>query len=159
MSAVFGKNRDIFFPKLSEDLHLMTFSEIAINYLRQKGYKPYLCKSEEEARDFFNSKFKIQNSKLDYWPCLFTKSDTTGEKDFEEFYTDENEIDWDRFDGVGVIKNQAIYENDKLEYFLSKIQNYKDKLDWNKEEIVDLFEYMLPEFKHIEKGKYLDGKM
>ena len=159
MSAIFGENRDIFFPKLSENLHLMTFSEIAINYLKMKGYEPYLCKDEDEAREFFNSKINTQNSKLKYWPCLFTKSDTTGEKDFEEFYTDENVIDWDRFNGLGVIKNEPIFDNEKLGYFLNKIDVYKKSLNWNKKEIVELFEYMLPEFKHIEKGKYLDGKM
>jgi len=154
MSAIFGKNRDIFFPKLSENLHLMTFSEIAVNYLKMKGYEPYLCKDENEAREMI----KILPKK-GKWPCLFTKSDTTGEKDFEEFYTYENVIDWDRFDGLGVIKNEPIFDNEKLEYFLNKIDGYKKSLNWNKEEIVELFEYMLPEFKHIEKGKYLDGKM
>jgi len=154
MSAIFGENRDIFFPKLSENLHLMTFSEIAVNYLKMKGYEPYLCKDEDEARELV--KILPKEGK---WPCLFTKSDTTGEKDFEEFYTDENVIDWDRFDGLGVIKNEPIFDNEKLEYFLNKIDGYKKSLNWNKEEIVELFEYMLPEFQHIEKGKYLDGKM
>jgi len=154
MSAIFGDNRDIFFPKLSESLHLMTFSEIAINYLRMKGYEPYLCTTEEEARELVKTLPKEGK-----WPCLFTKSDTTGEKDFEEFYTDENIIDWNRFSGLGVIKNEPIYEEEKLEYFLNKIDSYKKSLNWNKEEIVELFEYMLPEFKHIEKGKYLDEKM
>jgi len=154
MSAIFGENRDIFFPKLSENLHLMTFSEIAVNYLKMKGYEPYLCQDEDEARELVKTLPKEGK-----WPCLFTKSDTTGEKDFEEFYTDENVIDWDRFDGLGVIKNEPIFDNEKLEYFLNKIDGYKKSLNWSKEEIVELFEYMLPEFQHIEKGKYLDGKM
>jgi len=154
MSAIFGENRDIFFPKLSENLHLMTFSEIAVNYLKMKGYEPYLCQDEDEARELVKTLPKEGK-----WPCLFTKSDTTGEKDFEEFYTDKNVIDWDRFDGLGVIKNEPIFDNEKLEYFLNKIGKYKKSLNWNKKEIVELFEYMLPEFKHIEKGKYLDGKM
>ena len=160
MSAIFGENRDIFFPKLSEDLHLISFADIAVNYLKMKGYEPYLCENEEEAREFFlNPQSSILNPQLKYWPCLFTKSDTTGEKDFEEFYTDTNIIDWDKFSGIGVIKNQAEFDNQKLEYFLDTIKNLRKKGKWNKKEIVELFEYMLPEFTHLEKGKYLDEKM
>ena len=154
MSTIFGENRDIFFPKLSEKLHLMTFSEIAVNYLKMKGYEPYLCESEEEARE--KVKYLPKEGK---WPCLFTISDTTGEKDFEEFYTDENIIDWDRFRGIGIIKNEAVFEEDKLNHFMKEINKMKDNLEWNKKEIVELFEYMLPEFKHLERGKYLDEKM
>jgi len=160
MSAIFGENRDIFFPKLSEDLHLISFADIAVNYLKMKGYEPYLCENEDEAREFFlNPQSSTFNSRLKYWPCLFTKSDTTGEKDFEEFYTDTNIIDWDKFSGIGVIKNQAEFDNQKLEYFLDTIKNLRKNGEWNKKEIVELFEYMLPEFTHLEKGKYLDEKM
>jgi len=160
MSAIFGENRDIFFPKLSEDLHLISFADIAVNYLKMKGYEPYLCENEDEAREFFlNPQSSTFNSQLKYWPCLFTKSDTTGEKDFEEFYTDTNIIDWDKFSGIGVIKNQAEFDNQKLEYFLDTIKNLRKNGEWNKKEIVELFEYMLPEFTHLEKGKYLDEKM
>ncbi|WP_187647912.1 UDP-N-acetylglucosamine 4,6-dehydratase [Nitrosophilus labii] len=159
MSAIFGENRDIFFPKLSEKLHLITFADIAVKYLKIKGYEPYICESEEEAREFFNSKSKTLNPKSKYWPCLFTISDTTGEKDFEEFYTDENIIDWDRFEGIGVIKNEPIFEEDKLNFFMKEIERMKNSLKWSKKEIVELFEYMLPEFSHLERGKYLDDKM
>jgi len=154
MSAIFGENRDIFFPKLSEKLHLITFADIAVKYLKIKGYEPYICESEEEARELVKTLPKEGK-----WPCLFTISDTTGEKDFEEFYTDENIIDWDRFEGIGVIKNEPIFEEDKLNYFMKEINRMKKNLDWNKKEIVELFEYMLPEFKHLERGKYLDEKM
>lgn len=154
MSAIFGENRDIFFPKLSEKLHLITFADIAVKYLKIKGYEPYICESEEEARELVKTLPKEGK-----WPCLFTISDTTGEKDFEEFYTDENIIDWDRFEGIGVIKNEPIFEEDKLNYFMKEINRMKNSLDWNKKEIVELFEYMLPEFKHLERGKYLDEKM
>ena len=85
MSCIFGENRDIFFPKLSEDLHLISFADIAVKYLKAKGYEPYLCKDEDEARELAETLPKEGK-----WPCLFTSSDTTGEKDFEEFFT-ENE--------------------------------------------------------------------
>jgi FlaA1/EpsC-like NDP-sugar epimerase len=79
LSGLLGNNRDIFFPKLSEHLHLITFSEIAVRYLRERGYEPYECESEEEARDRADE--LIANKQ---WPCYFFNSDTTGEKDFEE---------------------------------------------------------------------------
>ena len=154
MSAIFGDNRDIFFPKLSEKLHLITFADIAVKYLKMRGYEPYLCQSEEEARELV--KTLPQKGK---WPCLFTISDTTGEKDFEEFYTDENIIDWDRFSGIGIIKNEPVFNEEKLNYFMNEIEKMKKTLNWNKKEIVELFEYMLPEFRHLERGKYLDEKM
>ena len=159
MSCIFGENRDIFFPKLSENLHLITFSEIAVKYLQDLGYEPYLCKDEDEARSFFiqNSKFKIQNSKL--YPCLFTPSDTTGEKDFEEFFTDEEILNMARFENLGIIKNEAIYDEKLLNDFEKTIKNYKQNLSWNKEDIVKEFFKLIPDFGHKERGKYLDGKM
>lgn len=159
MSCIFGENRDIFFPKLSENLHLITFADIAVKYLKEKGYEPYLCKDEDEARNFFiqNLKFKTQNSKQ--WPCLFTASDTTGEKDFEEFFTDNEMLDTERFENLGVIKNEAHFDEEKLNNFEKTIRTFKSKLTWTKEDIVKEFFSMIPDFGHKETGKYLDGKM
>ena len=159
MSCLLGENRDIFFPKLSEKLHLITFADIAVRYLKNIGYEPYICKSEDEARDFFiqNSESKIQNSKQ--WPCYFFTSDTTGEKDFEEFFTDNEVLDMDRFDNLGVIKNEADFSEEKLNNFTSTISAMKEKREWKKEEIVKLFFTMLPDFGHKETGKYLDNRM
>lgn len=154
MSCIFGENRDIFFPKLSENLHLITFAEIAVKYLAELGYEPYLCKDEEEARELVHT--LPQEGK---WPCLFTTSDTTGEKDFEEFFTDKETLDMDRFENLGVIKNELNIEEDKLNLFEAKINELKVARKWNKEEIVDLFFTMIPDFGHKETGKYLDSKM
>lgn len=154
MSCIFGENRDVFFPKLSENLHLITFAEIAVKYLKEIGYEPYLCKDEDEARDLIHT--LPQQGK---WPCLFTSSDTTGEKDFEEFFTDKETLDMDRFENLGVIKNELNIEEDKLNLFESAIKNMKSERKWNKEEIVDLFFTMIPDFGHKETGKYLDSKM
>jgi len=154
MSCIFGENRDIFFPKLSENLHLITFAEIAVKYLAEIGYEPYLCKDEEEARVLVET--LPQEGK---WPCLFTTSDTTGEKDFEEFFTDKETLDMDRFENLGVIKNDLNIEEDKLNLFETKINELKTARKWNKEEIVDLFFTMIPDFGHKETGKYLDSKM
>ncbi|MEY8759794.1 UDP-N-acetylglucosamine 4,6-dehydratase [Chryseobacterium tongliaoense] len=154
MSCIFGENRDIFFPKLSENLHLITFAEIAEKYLKEIGYEPYLCKDENEARELVHT--LPQQGK---WPCLFTGSDTTGEKDFEEFFTDKEVLDMDRFENLGVIKNELNIEEDKLNLFEENINSMKTARKWEKEKIVDLFFAMIPDFGHKETGKYLDSKM
>lgn len=154
MSCIFGENRDVFFPKLSESLHLITFADIAIRYLAEMGYEPHLCENEEEARN--NVEDLIKQKK---WPCLFSASDTTGEKDFEEFFTENETLDMERFENLGVIKNEANFEQDKLENFSEKIAKMKFNKTWKKEEIVDLFHLMIPNFGHKETGKYLDSKM
>lgn len=154
MSCIFGENRDIFFPKLSENLHLISFADIAVKYLKAKGYEPYLCMNEDEAREL--SKTLPQQGK---WPCLFTSSDTTGEKDFEEFFTDNETLDMQRFENLGIIKNDANFNNTLLNEFEETIRGLKEKKEWSKEKIVTLFFKMIPDFGHKETGKYLDGKM
>jgi len=154
MSCLLGENRDIFFPKLSEKLHLISFADIAVTYLEELGYEPYLCQSEEEARVLAET---LPNEGK--WPCYFFDSDTTGEKDFEEFFTDAETLDLERFTDLGVIKNDPEYDESKLEYFTKRISQMKAERAWTKNEIVDLFFEMLPGFGHKETGKYLDGRM
>lgn len=154
MSCIFGENRDIFFPKLSEALHLISFADIAVKYLEQLGYEPHLCETEEEARQLAQT--LPEQGK---WPCLFTASDTTGEKDFEEFFTDKEELDMSRFENLGIIKNDPLYEQELLTFFENSIADMKDERVWTKEQIVKLFFTMIPDFGHKETGKYLDSKM
>jgi FlaA1/EpsC-like NDP-sugar epimerase len=154
MSCIYGENRDIFFPKLSEELHLITFSEIAIKYLENLGYEAVLCDTEEEARKLIET---LPSQKK--WPCLFTTSDTTGEKDFEEFYTETEILDLNKFQNLGIIKNDLILENEKLNMFTNAIQTIKKNKVWQKNEIVEIFQIMIPNFGHKETGKYLDAKM
>ncbi|WP_298542691.1 UDP-N-acetylglucosamine 4,6-dehydratase [uncultured Aquimarina sp.] len=154
MSCIFGDNRDIFFPKLSENLHLISFADIAVKYLEGLGYEPYLCKDEVEAREMIKT-LPSQGK----WPCLFSSSDTTGEKDFEEFFTDKEALDMERFQNLGIIKNERNYDSEKLENFTDEIQTLKRNRKWQKKDIVDLFFTMIPDFGHKETGKYLDGKM
>jgi hypothetical protein len=154
MSCIYGENRDIFFPKLREELHLITFAEIAVKYLQQIGYEPHVCDSEDQARELASS--LPQQGK---WPCLFSDSDTTGEKDFEEFFTQNEILNLDRYPHLGVIKNAPVFDQQSLEYFLSKIDELKSSKGWSKEDLVALFDEMIPGFDHKEVGKYLDGKM
>jgi FlaA1/EpsC-like NDP-sugar epimerase len=154
MSCIFGENRDVFFPKLNQDLHLITFADIAVKYLAELGFKPYLCASEEEARQMMAT--LPEQGK---WPCLFTNSDTTGEKDFEEFFTDKEVLDMNRFENFGVIKNDGNFSTDKINFFSNTIFEFKKSKKWNKELLLELFFNMIPDFGHKETGKYLDSKM
>jgi FlaA1/EpsC-like NDP-sugar epimerase len=154
MSCIFGENRDIFFPKLSETLHLISFSDIAIKYLKDKGYEPFICKTEDEARELVKT-LPGQGK----WPCLFTKSDTTGEKNSEEFYTDKEILDMERFENLGVIKNKPEYNESQLNNFEDAIVQLKSSMNWDKKSIVNEFFRMIPEFGYHDNGKYLDGKM
>ena len=154
MSCIFGENRDVFFPKLSEKLHLISFADIAVKYLEQLGYEPYLCENEEEARELVKT---LPDQKK--WPCLFTGSDTTGEKDFEEFFTDKEILDLDRFQNLGIIKNELKFDNEQLQLFEERIVGFRTSRSWNKNEIIALFHKMIPDFGHKETGKYLDSKM
>lgn len=154
MSCIFGTNRDIFFPKLSKNLHLITFADIAKKYLYELGYEPYLCKDEEEARIFMQT---LPQQKM--WPCLFSTSDTSGEKDFEEFFTSDEILDVNRFENLGIIKNELFFNEEKLKYFTKVINELKSKRQWVKSDLVELFYYMIPNFAHKETGRYLDEKM
>ena len=154
LSGLLGNNRDIFFPKLSEKLNLITFSDIAVRYLRERGYEPYECKSESEARD--KAEELIANQQ---WPCYFFQSDTTGEKDFEEFFTDNEDLDLKRFMTVGVIQNEPEFDETKLDHFMNGIEALRAEGTWSKEDIVELYFGLLPEFAHKETGKYLDQRM
>jgi len=154
MSCLLGENRDIFFPKLSEKLHLITFSDIAVKYLHDLGYEPLLCDSEDEARAIVDA--SISKKK---WPCYFFKSDTTGEKDFEEFFTNAEKLDMSKFKSIGIIKNEPIFNNDMLEMFTASILNMKKRGNWTRGELVELFHKMVPDFGHKETGKFLDNRM
>jgi len=154
MSCLLGENKDIFFPKLSEELHLITFAEIAVKYLKELGFEAHECSSEEEARTLI--KTLPQEGK---WPCFFTNSDTTGEKDFEEFFMDGEVLDMSRFQNLGIVKSSLSYEDENLDHFLQKISQMMAEQKWEKSEIVDLFHQMIPDFNHKETGKYLDAKM
>jgi FlaA1/EpsC-like NDP-sugar epimerase len=154
MSCLLGENRDVFFPKLDYDQNLTTFSVIAERFLENLGYEPVHCSSEEEAR----KKVKELKPQKKY-PVFFFKSDTTGEKDFEEFYTSKELLDMDRFRELGIIKNEPEYDGQKLDYFTDTIQSFRKRGFWSRSELINLFIFMIPEFQHKETGKFLDSKM
>lgn len=154
LSCLIGENRDIYFPKLSEELNLITFSSIAEKYLANLGYEPVQCSTEQEARDRV-SELKAQHK----YPVYFFTSDTTGEKDFEEFYTDNEVLDMDKFESIGIIKNELDFNADLLDDFVNTIADMKRRGTWERADLIDLFNRMIPNFNHKETGKFLDGRM
>ena len=154
LSCLTGENRDIYFPKLDEELNLVTFSHIAEKYLQSLGYEPVQCATEQEARDRVNElKAKHQ------YPVYFFTSDTTGEKDFEEFYMDGETLDLDKFTSIGIVKKGADYKEAKLQMFTDRIAKLRSAGIWTRGDLVDIFNEMLPEFHHKEMGKFLDSRM
>ena len=154
MSCLLGENRDVFFPKLNEHLNLVTFSSIAVKYLEGMGYEAVECATEDEARSRV-AELKTQGK----YPVYFFKSDTTGEKDFEEFFMEGETLDMGRFESVGIIKNDVIYDEEKLQMFTSAIAEMRQRGSWTRAELIALFNKMIPEFNHKETGKFLDGRM
>lgn len=154
LSCMFGENRDIFFPKINKNFQLVSLSKIAERYVISRGFQPYFCKNEHEARELSGS---LPAKGL--WPCLFEASNTTGEKDFEEFHTSGEKLDLQRFTNIGVIKNDLSYDSVLLDSFNSSIHDLKQNRVWKKEQLVKLFENLMPHFQHKDIGKHLDNKM
>jgi len=154
MSCLLGENRDVFFPKLDGGADTATFSAIAERYLESLGYEPVRCATEDEARARVG---ELKRQKK--YPVYFFKSDTTGEKDFEEFYTEGEALDMGRFASVGVVKNAAAFDGPALDRFAEEIRAMREAGRWTREELVGLFKRTIPEFAHKETGKFLDAKM
>jgi len=154
MSALFGENRDIFFPKLSEDFQLTSFTDIVLRYLEELGYEPHMCTDETEARSIINDLIPKRK-----WPVLFTSSDTTGEKDEEEFFMKNEMLDLMRFENFGIVKNDGEFDVQKLKNFEMTYMSWKEKGHWTKQEIIAAYRDIIPELSYEDKGKYLDQKM
>ena len=135
-------------------MNLITLSEIAVRYLEALGFDAYECSSEDEARARTDELIAKK-----CWPCYFFKSDTTGEKDFEEFFTDYEDLDMDRFESVGVIRNSSHFDPKLLDSFVSSIEKLRNQSTWSKADMLKLFYDMIPDFDHKETGKYLDQRM
>jgi UDP-N-acetylglucosamine 4,6-dehydratase len=154
LACMLGENGDIFFPKLSARLHLITLSEIAERYVRYRGFEPTVCDSEEAARADASELIAKKR-----WPCHFFDSDTTGEKDVEEFYSDRERPDFDRFRTIGVIKGDARGGPEAIDLFLERVRELRARRRWDKRELIELFTEVLPEFRHMDTGKHLEQRM
>jgi len=154
LSSILGENRDVFFPKLASDKDEKTFSIIAVELLESLGYEPVECQSEDEAKA--RCEELIPQKK---WPCFFFKSDTTGEKGYEEFYTSQEQIDMGRFENIGVIERVPMPEKESLEAFIQFCRQAKTDPNVTKEDYVQAMLKVVPTMHHAETGKNLDSKM
>ena len=154
LSAILGENMETFFPKLSDELILTKFTDIARRFLNSNGYEAFECSTEDEARSRIS---ELVPKKI--WPVYFFESDTTGEKDFEEFFTTSEELDLQRFKNIGVIKNNSNFNNALLENFETVINNWITSGYYDRADIVALFNDTIDNFDHKETGKFLDNRM
>lgn len=154
MSCLLGTDRDIFFPKVGATLGLVHLHEVAASFLEQHGFVPFECESEEEARA--RSEELIARGQ---WPCFFFKTDTTGEKPFEEFYLEGDQIDWERFDTIGVINHDATAVKEQLQSFIQELEVLRSAGTWTKLRLVDMIKELVPELHHVETGRNLDNRM
>ena len=154
LACMLGKNREIFFPKLDET-QMKTFDEIAVKLLEEYGYKVIRCTSDKEAMDKAEA---LKAGSRDY-PVVFSLSDTAGEKLYEEFYTDMESTDQNRFHSLGVVIGKEKPDGENLEKLLNDLEAEFNKYGTSKEKIVEIMKSYLPEFGHIETGKSLDSKM
>lgn len=154
-SCLLGQGGDIFFPNQRDELRLVHFPIIVENYFKSNNYKIAVCDSEDDARK--NAESLISQG---FWPCYFFNSDTTGEKGYEEFYTNSEILDLERFEEIGIIKKSInnVDEN-LLSLFSNQLILMRKRQTWNRSEIIKLFEKIIPNFSHIETGKFLDQRM
>lgn len=153
LACFLGDSGEILFPKLEHE-KLTNFKEITINFFNQLNREILVCKSENEAK---NKSTTI--SKSDPYPVYFFKSDTTGEKLFEEFITDKDEVDYIKFSSLGVIKNTEKISKSKIESIIFELKKLIDSENYTKSSIVNFLKQHIPNFQHIETGKSLDQKM
>lgn len=154
LSCMLGKNREIFFPKL-EDVQMITFDKIGTTLLKESGYVVLECSSDQEAIDKAE---ELRNGSNKY-PVYYSESNTSGEKEFEEFFTDNETIDMKRMMSLGIVINKDIPNMELIDVLFSKLEAAFDDIDVSKEDIVNIIKDYLPNFNHIEKGKSLDSKM
>lgn len=153
LAAMFGGNREIFFPKL-DAVQMTTFDKIAEDLLINFGYEVDYCATDQEAIE----KSKIWTEDKPY-PVHFSESDTSGEKAFEEFYIPGEEVDMNKFKSLGVIKDKSITDRNAVVELIRTLDNTFESENCCKADIVNVLSQYLPSFEHIETGKSLDGKM
>lgn len=155
-SLILGGRHEIFFPKLDPASEMVTFADIAVRFLAACGYEAVEVSSEDEAR--VSAASLIQQKK---WPCYFFNSDTAGEKPFEEFYSDSDEVDWARFSDIGVITARCLTDDRRahLAAFLDTIEALRASGNWSKRELVGAIHEACPELAHADSDRFLDEKM
>ena len=160
LACILGNGGEVFFPKLGED-QMLTFSAICDDFVAAQGLKKEEYSSDDEAKKraaaIYNSQFSILDSQLDY-PVVYFKSDTTGEKAYEEFYIPGEKINMERFKALGVVEETTRRPMDEVNAFFIKLVALFQG-DFTKEDVVKAIKEFIPNFEHEEKGKNLDQKM
>jgi len=166
MASIMGESGDIFFPKLDEERDMIPFDQIALDLLSELGLTPDLCQSEEEAKrkaKLLNSPSLLvpQSPTLPFpsYPIYFFGSDTSGEKAYEEFFTEKEQLDLDTFIHLGVVKNSTKRSIQEIDAIFDQLKSLFDSGNVTKAGIVDILKIYLPNFEHLETGKGLDSKM
>ena len=154
LSTIMGRNNELFIPKTKNKLYPISFEVIAKNFLKSMGFEPIIFQSENKAKNNFNRLFNENK-----WACCFKESDTTGEKELEEFYSVNDNIDKNRFYSINVIKPEEVIREKELKNFLLNIKSYKKKKKWSKNKLISEIKKIILDFNHIELGKSLDQKM
>ena len=154
LACILGKNGEIFFPKLGEN-QMRTFSSICNDYVKSIGCEKIECTNDDEAKKFANDMSFDTNQ----YPVVYFKSDTTGEKAYEEFYVPGEKLDMNRFEGVGVIEESVHRPMVDVENFFTEMEEIFANPNFTKEEVVESIKRFIPNFEHEEKGKNLDQKM
>lgn len=154
LACILGKPGEVFFPKLGED-QMLTFSSICDDFIKAEGFTKKECKSDAEAKSFANS----MDFDSDTYPVVYFKSDTTGEKAYEEFYVPGERISMERFKALGVVEETTRRPMTEVNAFFERLENLFAKEDFTKTQVVDAIKDFIPNFEHEEKGKNLDQKM
>lgn len=155
LACVLGQSGEVFFPKLDPEKDLVSFKDITLQFLATLGYEPDLCSSEEEARQ--KSIALAPDSKT--YPVFFFESDTSGEKAYEEFFTENETLDMDRFTALGVIRDLPKKSIKEIESMVQSIRAFFTENNMNKQALVERISEYVTDFEHIERGKNLDQKM
>lgn len=154
LACILGNNREIFFPRLEEE-QMMTFDKIATALLHEHGYEVLQCDSDMEAIDKAQ---ELRNGSHQY-PVHFSRSDTSGEKAYEEFCTESEIVDLNRLKTLGIIINKPIPDKERVKALLEELSIAFNEKETTKEEIISIMKNYLSNFEHIETGKSLENKM
>ncbi|MBR6369843.1 MAG: UDP-N-acetylglucosamine 4,6-dehydratase [Bacteroidaceae bacterium] len=154
LACILGKPGEVFFPKLGEN-QMLTFSSICDDFVKAEGFTKKECKSDAEAKSFANS----MDFDSDTYPVVYFRSDTTGEKAYEEFYVPGERISLERFKALGVVEETARRPMNEVNAFFERLEKLFAKEDFTKAQVVDAIKDFIPNFEHEEKGKNLDQKM
>jgi FlaA1/EpsC-like NDP-sugar epimerase len=153
LACMLGKSGEIFFPKL-ENEQMVYFKDITENFFNDLGIGSKEFKSESSAKqEMLNYKPGMP------YPVFYFHSDTSGEKLYEEFYTDSDEIDLNTYSSLGIVKNAKKPKLSDIENTLDELKNMLSSQHYEKSDIVNLMKKYIPDFEHIETGKSLDQKM